>query len=248
MIAEAIEARIKRAVSRLTATQDDADSVRISVPVIYPSGANSTVEISSIGDTCFVSDMGAGHTEAYLSNASEFYDHQARRVADRFGIGYDGQSIFLLRASIDRIEGAIATVANASVQAASLAILKAEEDKDRRRNDEIFDRIKSIFGAELVSKMKTIDGLRSSWDAHNVVDLPGGRSAVFEFVTSHQNSISNKYMMFSDLKMRASNISLNSVVKSISKISPKAELLADVGNVIEFDAPSDAFLRYASAA
>ena len=245
---EAIETRIREAVARLMTTQGESDRIRVSVPVLYPSGATSTIEISSVGDTCFVSDMGAGHTEAYLANAAEFYNHQAKRAADRFGVGYDGQSMFLLRAPMDQIEGAIATVANASVQAASFAILKADEDKDRRRNDEVYDRVRSIFGVAAVAKEAVIEGLRSTWDAHNVVALPHGRRAVFEFVTANANSISNRFMMFSDVSMRKEPISLNAVVKDAQALGPKGGLLADVSNVISLAAANDDFLRYARVA
>lgn len=244
----AIENRIKEAVARLMATRGSPDSIRVSVPVLYPSGSSSTVEIGSIGETCFVSDMGFGHTEAFLANAGDFYDRQARDAAERFGIGYDGQSIFLVHAPIDRIEGAIAAVSNASVQAASLAVLKASEDKERKRNDQVYDRVRSIFGADAVTKSAEIEGRHAVWTAHNVVSLPRGRRAIFEFVTAHQNSVSNKFMMFSDIASRHQELALNSVVRSVANLGAKATMLQDVSNVIQLDASNDDFLRYAKAA
>ncbi len=240
--------RIGRAVNRLMTAQTDVNSTRVSVPVVYPSGAMSTVEVSLNGDKCFVSDMGIGHTEALLSNAQDYYDTQAKRAAERFGIGYDGDSIFVLWAPVSRMEGAIASVANASVQAASLAIMKATEDRELRKNDELYDRIRSIFAASTVTRTADLTGRNAVWSAHNVVALPSGRVAVFEFVRAHTNSISNKFMMFSDLALSGQNPSLNSVVRSIEAIGVKGGMLADVSNVIPLNSSNDDFLRYARLA
>jgi hypothetical protein len=244
----AFDGRVRDAARRLMAMQNDADRVRISVPVIYPSGATSTVEVSVNGSKCFVSDMGIGHTEALLANAEEFYDIQANRAAERFGIGYDGQSIFALWAPVDRMESAIAMVANASVQAASLAILKATEDRDVRRNDELYDRVRSIFKAADVQKTAELPGKNATWKAHNVVFLPSRQIAVFEFVSQHPNSISNKFMMFSDLVSSEHPPSLISVVKSVAAVGMKGAMLADVSNVIELTAPTSDFEKFARAA
>lgn len=248
MDATAFDGRVRDATARLMATQNDAERVRVSVPVIYPSGATSAVEVTVNGNKCFVSDMGVGHTEALLSNAEEFYDTQAKKAAERFGISYDGQSIFAFWAPIDRLEGAIAMVANASVQAASLAILKATEDRDVRRNDELYDRVRSIFKAVDVQKTAELPGKNATWKAHNVVFLPSRKVAVFEFVSQHPNSISNKYMMFSDLVSGESPPALVSVVKSIAAVGMKGGMLADVSTVIELTAPSSDFEKFAKAA
>lgn len=248
MLATAFDDRIRTAAARLTSMRSDAERARISVPVIYPSGASSTVEVSVNGDKCFVSDMGVGYSEAFLSNASEFYDHQAKQAAARFGIGYDGDSIFALWAPLDKVEAAIVMVANASVQAASLAILKAAEDRDVRRNNELYDRVRTIFKTADVQKSAEIAGKNTKWNAHNVVFLPAGRVAVFEFVSPHANSVSSKFMMFSDLSVSERPPALVSVVKSLETIGAKGNMLADVSDIIEFTRPDADFVRYARAA
>ncbi len=240
--------RIRTAATRLMSMRSDAERVRISVPVIYPSGASSAVEVTVNGDKCFVSDMGIGYSEAFLSNASEFFDHQAKQAAARFGIGYDGDSIFALWAPLDRMEAAIAMVANASVQAASLAILKAAEDRDVRRSDELYDRVRTIFKAADVQKSAELAGKETKWSAHNVVFLPAGRVAVFEFVSPHGNSVSSKFMMFSDLAKSEHPPALVSVVKSVETMGARGNMLADVSHVVEFTRPDADFVRYAKAA
>jgi hypothetical protein len=91
-------------------------------------------------------------------------------------------------------------------------------------------------------------GRDASWPAHNIVTFTDNRRAVFEFVRENQNSIANKFMMFSDLSRLEDGISLNSVVKSIEAIGKKGSMLADVSNVLSIDADASEFRRYAKAA
>ena len=47
------------------------------------------------GDNCFVSDFGFGSMEAEMYGAESFYESNAKKAADRFGVGFDGMgSIF----------------------------------------------------------------------------------------------------------------------------------------------------------
>lgn len=238
-------ARISDAISRLMTTREDGETFRVSVPVLYPSGSGCSVEITPNGDSVFVSDLGLGHFEAEFAGASEHYDKQAKRAAGRFGVSYDGYSVFALRIPLGRLEGAIAAISNASVQAAGLAIMKAIEDKERRSNDEVFDRVKGIFGASLVAKSADVRGQRDTWNAHNVVTFPTGQRAVFEFVTRHQGSISNKFFMFSDLSGAPGGLSLNAVTKDIGELGSRGAMLSDVSNLIELSAANDRFEHYA---
>jgi hypothetical protein len=168
-----------------------------------------------------------------------------KAAADRFGIGFDGQDMFTLWASLDRVEGAIAAVSNASVQAASLAILRAEEDRNRRRNSEVYDRVRDVFGPA-VEKMAELEGRHAKWTAHNVVSLPDRRFAIFEFVSNHQNSIPSKFMMFSDIALREEkNISLNAVVRNVDELGHKGLMLHDVATLISLTASNDDYRRYA---
>jgi hypothetical protein len=241
--------RLDRAVSRLMAIRVDGDHARIAVPVLYPSGSGCSVEIMINGSQCFVSDGALGHLEAEMQGADEFYAHSAKRASEHFGVGFDGLSMFTQWASLEKLETAVAAVANASVQAATSAIFRAAEEKNKQKNQEVFERVREIFGAPIVDRVVEIAGRDAPWEAHNVVTFPNRHRAVFEFVSESQNSIANKFMMFSDLSNNeGANLSLNSVVKSIQTIGKKGSMLADVSNVIEISAKPDEFKRYARAA
>ncbi len=240
-----VATHIKKSVSRLMTIRRDGEGFRVSVPVLFPSGSGSSVEVVPGRETAFISDMGLGHFEAEFGGASEYYDTQARKVGEQFGVAYDGFSIFALRVPLDRIEGGIATIANASVRAASAAILRAAEDKDVRQNDAVYDRITQVFDRNSVSRTVEVTGARDTWSAHNVVIFPSGEKAIFEFVSRHRNSISSKFLMFSDLANSSEPLALNAVVEKLTAMPSSGGMLHDVGNVIELCATDDQFKRYA---
>lgn len=241
--------RLDKAVSRLMAIRIDGDRVRVSVPVLYPSGASGAVEIIVNGDNCFVSDLALGQAEAEMSGAVTFYDHCARKSAERFGVGYDGLSIFAVWASIDKIESAIMAVSNASVAAASGAIFRAIDEKEKQKNDELYEKIRKLFGPyNDVARQQEVLGRDAAWPAHNVVTLPNKTKVVFEFVSESQNSIASKYMMFSDLVRVEGHYSLNSVVRSVQRIGKKGAMLADVSHVMQLEASNDEFIARAEGA
>jgi hypothetical protein len=237
--------RLTDAVQRLMTVRHDDHAFRISVPILYPSGSGCAVEVTANGENIFVSDIGIGHMEAEYAGASEIYVKEAGKAADRYGVRFDGYSIFNLRTSIDRIEGAIVAVSNASVQAASAAILRSAENKDRNSNNDVFDRLMSIFSTHLLVRTADIKGQRDTWPAHNVVIFPTGQKAVFEFVNPHQNSISSKFLMFSDLLASGATLALNTVTEDISKLGSRGAMLSDVSNMIELSAEDAEFEKYA---
>jgi hypothetical protein len=248
ILSRTIRDRIEEAASSLISTHMEGERARIALPVLYPSGSGSAVDVMVNGSNCFVSDFAFGLMEAEMYGADEFYDSCARKAADRFGVGFDGASVFAAWASLDRLEGAICSVSNASVQAASFAIMRATEEKDKRNNREVFERVREIFGEKNVARQQDIAGREDTWPAHNVVKIPNKRLAVFEYVTANTNSIASKFLMFSDLSKVEDAYSLNSVVKNISSIGPKGSMLADVSNVLQIDSSRDEYWRFLRAA
>jgi hypothetical protein len=237
---------LERVVSRLMKITPDGERARLTVPVLYPSGASAAVEVIFNKENCFVSDIALGQVEAEMHGAASFYDASARKSAERFGVGYDGLSIFKLWSSIEKIESAIITVANASAFAATSAIYKAVEDKDNRKNDELFERVSKLFGRQRVHREKELVGRDAPWPAHNVVDLSNDKSAVFEFVSNNQNSIASKFMMFSDLGKVEDRFILNAVVNKLELIGKKGAMIADVATMVEINAEDQVFLKRAA--
>lgn len=238
--------RLERAISRLMPLSASSDSAKIAVPILYPSGSSAAVEILVNSDKCFVTDFALGQMEAEMHGADSFYDGEARKAALHYHVGYDGLSIFSTWASLDRIESAIVAVANASVFAASSSIYRAVEEKERTKTDAVYEKVARLFGATHVARNAELIGESATWEAHNVVTFPQGRTGVFEFVSANQNSIASKFMMFSDLAKLEDRYALTSVVSSLSSMGNKALMLQDVSEVIQIDADDSYFLRRAS--
>ena len=243
-----LKGRLDQAITRLMSAHVEGERAQLTVPVLYPSGASACVEIMLNGDKCFVTDMGFGQTEAEMYGASDFYDPAARSASTKFGVGYDGLSVFAAWASVDNIERAIGAVANASVSAAAHATMRAVEEKEHRVNVDLFARVAGIFGPQRVARSVDLSGKEATWTAHNVVSLHNGRRAVFEFVSESTISVSSKFLMFSDLSRREGEFALNSVVADISKVKGKSAMLADVSRILEFLAPESDFKKFAEAA
>ncbi|MDE2444993.1 MAG: hypothetical protein KGO94_02370 [Alphaproteobacteria bacterium] len=224
----------------------DGERARVAVPVLYPSGSSAAVEVVFNAGKCFVTDLALGQMEAEMQGASNFYGDAAKKSVQRFGVGYDGLSIFAIWASLDKIESAIVSVANASVFAASNAIYKAVTEKEKRKNEELFEKIVRVFGKNDVVKDDEVIGRDAVWPAHNIVSLRNNRKAIFEYITPHQNSISGKYMMFSDLAKLEDKYSLTSVVNSIDSLGPKGAMLAEVSEVIQLAASDTEYLKRAA--
>ena len=242
------EGKIEKAISRLVSSRVDGDRARVAMPVLYPSGAGAAVEVTINGDSCLVSDIALGFTEAEMYGASDFYDSAAKKASKRFGVGFDGLSVFAVRSSLDRIEGAIVAVANASVNATAGAIFRAVEEKEKKVNLELFERLTRVFGHKSITRQREIKGREALWSAHNVVSVGDGKLAIFEYVNDNSTSVSSRFIMFSDLARAGEIASLNSVVSDIGSIGPKARMLADVSNVMPFTATDAEYIAYAKAA
>lgn len=240
------KARIERAIARLMPLTGSGDRAKIAVPILYPSGSSAAVEIMLNGGKCFVSDLGLGQMEAEMNGADIYYDASARRAAANYHVAYDGLSIFATWASLENIESAILGVSNASVFAATNAIHKAVEEKDRKRNDAVYEKVARLFGPHQVVRHTDVIGENATWEAHNVVTFPRGKLGVFEFVSANQNSVASKYMMFSDLSKLEDRYVLTSVVSSITSIGGKAAMLQDVSEILQIDAADADFLRRAA--
>lgn len=239
--------RVRNALQRVASVQELDGKVSVSLPVMYPSGATAVVEIERNDDKYWVSDMGYGLVEAEMSGGQTFYGRIASRVAEDFGVGFDGNAVFALWVSSSRLEAAITCVANASNRACSEAILQATEAKSRRQNEKIFERMRGVFGERSVARSADIIGKHAHWEAHNVVVFPNRHRAIFEHMTAHTTSVSTKFLMFSDIKSADEDISLNAMVRDLNALDEKGQMIGDVANILSLTASNQQIMKYARA-
>jgi hypothetical protein len=105
-----------------------------------------------------------------------------------------------------------------------------------------------VFGERIVSRSVEIRGRRTAWEAHNVVVFPNAHRAIFEPMTKNANSVSSKFLMFSDLQESGLDLSLNAVVESIGSLDAKAQMVGDVANIIELKSSDEVYRKYGVAA
>jgi hypothetical protein len=216
--------------------------------VQYPSGALSVVEIERHGKTWWISDMGHGLLESEYVSAASGFARAASEIAKSYGINFDGNAIFALRVPEDQLDSGIVAVSNASVRAAAESIRAESERKREVRVDQVFERLSRVFpDAEVIRKFE-IQGEHASWEAHNVVRFSGANNlAIFEYMSHHAQSVSAKFLMFSDLK-RKPNLMLNAVVSDPDKLDSKGRMIDDVATIVRVDAADETFRRLAAVA
>lgn len=225
---------VEKALSGLIYAWREGERQFVSVPVQYPSGALCTVEISTGKTHAHVSDLGAGHAEADILCDDTSFPRFAQQQAAKRGLKTDGHSIHIEDVAEGMLVSAIIAVANASAAAAHAAITNDGERREEVRKNVIFQKVRLAFPDASVSRSLEVPGGRAIWTAHNVVHLRNNRLAIFEPVTSHQNSISSKFLMFSDLSQRQ-EVLLNAVFSDPRKLSPKAQMLKEVANIVGVD-------------
>ncbi|MBC6443571.1 MAG: hypothetical protein GDA53_10810 [Rhodobacteraceae bacterium] len=239
--------RLKESCAGLMASRGSIGGrILLDVPTIYPSGASAVVEIERNGDRVRVSDMGNGLLEAEMMAAQDGYRPLARKKAQAFGIGFDNRdnrALFTLWVPEGRLGGAIICVANASTQAAAEAVRVASEARARQKAEAVFERIDRVFGSRATARTAEIRGRRATWNARNVVTLPNARRAIFEPMNNNTGSVSGKFLMFTDIREAGAGIALNAVVEDSQNLNAKAQMVADLANIIDIRSPDEMFKR-----
>lgn len=212
----------------------------ISVPVMYPSGALCTVQVSSGKHSAQVSDMSAGFIEAETLCQDSSFTSIVKGEAKRLGLKTDGRTIYTDEVTGGQLAAAIILVANASASVARAAVAHDADRREDFRSDVILDKLHIAFPAANVTRQLEVFGARAQWSVHNVVHLPDDRMAIFEPASMHQNSVSAKFLMFTDLVQRR-DLSLNVVFRNPAKLDPKAQMLREVANVIGVDDAAEVY-------
>lgn len=236
---------VRAAMASLQQLSAAGGRVMLTVPVQYPSGSMAVIEIEANGSNCWLSDMGMGLYEAEYVSAEKSFLRAAKNAAKHFGVGFDGHAIFALEVPLDRVAGGVVAVANASARAAIEAVQLEAAKRVESKCAEVFERLVKIFPDARVERDAEIRGDHATWDAHNVVRLPN-RTALFEPMGHHAQSVSAKFQMMSDLK-RLPNLSLNVVVENPDGLDDRGRMIDAVATIIRADAPDNTFRKLAAA-
>lgn len=235
----------------LVATDHRAGASFIRTPLVYPSGATVVVRVDDDGtNEFFITDMGLGFREADFIGASRIYSRQAKIIADANGVGFDSDAFFVVRATRSQLPGAVATVANCSLQATLRASERLAREREHDAAEELVERLGHIFRPENVTWAAEVFGASTTpWEVTALVRPPHSPLAtIFEPVANHRTSISKVATIFNDLSRLDRAPHLVSVVHNKEAFGTLLGVLSQASHVINDNVPDRTFLKLAKAA
>ncbi|WP_455957298.1 hypothetical protein [Methylorubrum aminovorans] len=186
--------------SRLVRLRMVGSGARLTVPVLYPSGAMVAVSISGGPERFLVTDGGGAAQEAEMMGAAPYFARQGRRAADRIGVRFNSFEFFEIDATADRLPGFIALVAEASRLAAQLTSDHLVERLDKSTAGTITQRLAKVFGEAYERDNHEIVGASArAWHFDALVRVRD-RVMAFNAVTPAANSVASAYLKFDDVR------------------------------------------------
>jgi len=221
----------------------------VRTPLLYPSGATVVVRIEDGQDRYFVSDMGMGYQEAEMMGASLTYARSARSIAENAGVRFDNQAFFVLEASRDQLPGAVVTIANCSLEAASLAAYEIAARKEADDAERLYERLVGVFAPKSIKVEKHVDFIGSSNTKWTVAALVrSNRPTIFEPVINHPSSVAHVSMKLRDIGLLEQPPNRVAVAHRKNEFGTYLGVLTQSADVVD-DAVTDAtILRLSKAA
>jgi hypothetical protein len=235
---------LDEAVRSLISTRHALAGSLVTMPVMYPSGASVVLEVSIHGDKCFVSDMGAAYEEAEMMGTARYFKAEAARIADSYGIRFDGRLMFVAEVPVDNVRGAIVVVANASGDAARSAANKQAERHEHDTKQMLYERLVSVYPANEVSKdAEAIGQSNHKWKV-SVLVRNSFRTLMFEPVSGHYITAVGTAAKFHDLAGLEVPPARIAVIKSREDIGDFYGLVAGASTkVLQITEPDSTFAR-----
>lgn len=240
---------VEKAASQLVSTRHTVAGSFIDTPLLYPSGSTVVVRVQDSGGRFFVSDMGLGYQEADMMGASLVYARHAQAIAKNAGVGFDSHAFFVVEVTRDQLSGAVATIANCSLESVALAAYKLAERKSSDEADKLYRRLIDVFTRDKVIKDAEILGQSTTkWHVATLVNLTDNRQTIFEPVTKHHTSVSFAVTKFHDIARREKPPQRVAVVNQKSEFGTYLGLLSQAAHVIDRSVPDRTYIRLAEAA
>ena len=221
----------------------------IRTPVLFPSGATVVVVIHDEGGGWFrVSDLGQGHDEADTLGIAPLFRAQAKEMAARIGVQFDGHAFLVAGIAPDQLVGAAMAVANGASRAFERAARRGESRRPIKDVDRLVSRLAAVFPDARIERETELRGASThAWGFDATVVSAAGRS-VFDIVTPHPTSIAFAATKFQDVVARLEDAPARvAVVHRKESLGDLLAVVAQVARVVEDDDP-DAVFRTALAA
>lgn len=232
------------AVRDLVSTRHALAGSLVTMPIIYPSGATVVLEVSIHGETCFVSDMGAASEEAEMMGTSRYFKSEATRIAESYGIRFDGRLMFVAEVPVDCIQGAMVIVSNASGDAARSAANKQAERHEHDVKQMLYERLVSVYRtADVAKDAEAIGHSNHKWKISVLVRDRIG-TWMFEPVSGHYVTAVGTAAKFHDFAFLENPPSRIAVIKSREDVGDFFGLIAGASSkVVQSSEPDATFAK-----
>jgi hypothetical protein len=246
---ESFQQLVETAAAQLVSTRHAASGSFVDTPLLYPSGSSVVVRVDGTGERFFVSDMGLGYQEADMMGASLIYSRHAQSIAKNAGVGFDHHAFFVTEVSKGQLAGAVATIANCSLDGVALAAYKLSERKASHEADILYRRLVDLFSQAKVTKDAEIIGQSTtSWHVATLVRLSERQQTIFEPVTKHHASVTTAVTKFHDIARSEQAPNRVAVVSRKQDFGTYLGLLSQAADVIDKSVPDKTYIRLAEAA
>ena len=190
---------IHTAMGEFSSCEATPNGMLVSTHCLYPSFEPVNVYVVGFGDGFIVHDNAEAARLVWMYGVDErSFKRFASNSARAFDCNVEGAQIQCEAGSADWLWAAIASVANASSDAARTAVGKVRHSKE----GSLIQKAKAIFdGADWKPDTKLnfpFPGNSGKVHSFDLAIMAGGQTALMDAVTPHHTSIAAKYVAFSD--------------------------------------------------
>ena len=227
-----IEKAVADAIGQLVRTSRWGESVNVTLPLFYPSGASVCIGVEPTRFGFSVTDNGLAYREADQIGGDRLFSANVAGVVEDIAVWCDSRAL-LSEARPEALAGAMADVAAASARLAWKVSSKVSKKVQTEIADFLYQRLREIFGGSRVEPhQKLVGPSTKEWEVDVVVHLKDG-TAIFQAVSNHHMSVYPAAAMFHDFSLSGPPIASVGVVKSKEAMGAFYNILAQSGNVIE---------------
>jgi len=230
---------VARALIRVSARDE---SVRLSLPLLYPGGAMVGVELSRLRSGFLVSDAGAARREAGLLGGERAFQRIAQDVAKRFGIRFDHNMMFDLDVEESQLVAAVMAVANAAKTAVENTAIHLATTEHADHRAYLWDRLERAYGLKTFAREPvSFKGASESWDFDAAVKVQG-TFALFQVVTPNANSVNSAVTKFLDVLDLGEKLAPKRVAVVTNKDrTPRLLVLGRTSRILPADASDEQY-------
>lgn len=228
-----IRQAVADAIGQLVRVQHWDDSINVTLPIFYPSGAAVTLTIEKARFGFSVSDGGLAYREVEQIGGETYFSKNVSSVTGSGEGVWSNTREILAEATVDALSSAMVDVATASARLSWKIMSKVNRKGQVEIADHLFQRLQDIFGGERVERDGKITGPSTrEWSIDALVHLDEG-DAIFQAVPNNHLSVYPTVAMFHDLALMEAPPRTVAVVKSREAMGSFFNILAQAGNVIE---------------